>query len=106
MSNNEDIEYSDEDIIEFEAIFGEGFLSPGGQEEVAKIVENVNLAGKDVLDIGIGIGGPACLLVENHGAARVTGIDVEDPVLEKATRTVIRSATPTSNLPTCVAPTS
>ena len=90
MSNNEDIEYSDEDIIEFEAIFGEGFLSPGGQEEVAKIVENVNLAGKDVLDIGIGIGGPACLLVENHGAARVTGIDVEDPVLEKATRTVIR----------------
>ncbi len=73
MSNNEDIEYSDEDIIEFEAIFGEGFLSPGGQEEVAKIVENVNLAGKDVLDIGIGIGGPACLLVENHGAARVTG---------------------------------
>ena len=90
MSNDEDNEYTDEDIIEFEAIFGEGFLSPGGQGEVAKIVENVNLAGKDVLDIGVGIGGPACLLVEKHGAARVTGIDVEDTVLKKATQTVLR----------------
>ncbi len=90
MSNEQDIEYSDRDIIEFEAMFGEGFMSPGGQEEVAKIVENVNLAGKDVLDIGVGIGGPACLLVEKHGAARVTGIDVEDTVLKKAAQTVLR----------------
>ncbi len=71
-------------------MFGAGFLSPGGQEEVAKIVENVDLAGKEVLDIGVGIGGPACLLVEKHGAARVTGIDVEDPVLEKAAQIVVR----------------
>lgn len=90
MSNEQGIEYSDQDIIEFEAMFGAGFLSPGGQEEVAKIVENVDLAGKEVLDIGVGIGGPACLLVEKHGAARVTGIDVEDPVLEKAAQIVLR----------------
>ncbi len=82
------VDYTEQDIIEFEAIFGEGFLSSGGQEEVAKIVENVDLAGKEVLDIGVGIGGPACLLVEKHGAARVTGIDVEDPVLEKAAKIV------------------
>ncbi len=90
MSNEQGIEYSDQDIIEFEAMFGAGFLSPGGQEEVAKIVENVDLAGKEVLDIGVGIGGPACLLVEKHGAARGTGIDVEDPVLEKAAQIVVR----------------
>ncbi len=90
MSNEQGIEYSDQDIIEFEAMFGEGFMSPSGQEEVAKIVENVDLAGKEVLDIGVGIGGPACLLVEKHGAARVTGIDVEDPVLEKAAQIVLR----------------
>jgi len=89
MSTDEDIEYSDEDIIEFEAIFGEGFMSPGGQEEVAKIVENVSLAGKEVLDIGVGIGGPACLLIEKHGVARVTGIDVEDTVLKTAAQTVL-----------------
>ena len=90
MSNDKDIDYSDQDIIEFEAIFGAGFLSSGGQEEVAKIVEGISLAGKEVLDIGVGIGGPACLLVEEHGAARVTGIDVEDPVLAKAAQIVLR----------------
>ncbi len=95
MSNDEsnvniDEIYTAEEIAEFEAIFGEGFLSSGGQEEVAKIVDNVSLTGKEVLDIGVGIGGPACLLVEKHGAARVTGIDVEDTVLKKAAQTVLR----------------
>ena len=85
-----DIEYSDQDIIEFEAMWGEGFMSPGGQEEVAKIVENISLAGKDVLDFGVGIGGPACLLVEKHGAARVTGIDIKDTVLKKAAQVALR----------------
>lgn len=89
MSNDADIIYTEEEIIEFEAIFGIGFMSPGGPEEVAKIVESVNLVGKEVLDIGVGIGGPAILLVEKHGAARVTGIDIEDPVLKKATQTAI-----------------
>jgi len=88
MSDDADIIYTEEEINEFEAMWGEGFLSPGGPEEVAKIVENVNLAG-EVLDIGVGIGGPAILLVERHGAARVTGIDIEDPVLEKAARTAL-----------------
>ena len=95
MSNDESIVntdeiYTDEEIAEFEAMFGEGFLSPSGQEEVAKIVENMSLAGKEVLDIGVGIGGPACLLIEKHGAARVTGIDVEDTVLRTAAQTVLR----------------
>ena len=90
MSNDKGVDYSDQEIIEFEAIFGAGFLSSGGQEEVAKIVEGISLAGKEILDIGVGIGGPACLLVEEHGAARVTGIDVEDPVLARAARIVLR----------------
>ncbi|MEE9253622.1 MAG: methyltransferase domain-containing protein, partial [Pseudomonadales bacterium] len=87
---NTDEIYTDEEIAEFEAMFGDGFLSPGGQVEVAKIVENISLAGKEVLDIGVGIGGPACLLIEKHGAARVTGIDVEDTVLRTAPQTVLR----------------
>ncbi len=89
MSDEKRLEYSDEDIIEFEALWGEGFMSPGGQEEVAKIVENISLVGKDVLDFGVGIGGPACLLVEKHGAARVTGIDIKDTVLKKAAETAL-----------------
>jgi len=88
MSSNKDIEYTDEFITKLQIAFGKGSLSPGGMEEVAKIVEGIDLSGKKVLDIGVGIGGPACLLVTNHGADKVTGIDVEEPVLKEAQATV------------------
>jgi len=55
MSNDEDVEYPDDIITKLEVAFGKGFLSPGGQEEVAKIVEGIDLKGKEVLDIGAGI---------------------------------------------------
>ncbi len=82
------IHYTDQFTSGLELSFGEGFLSPGGQEEVAKIVEGIDLVGKEVLDIGVGLAQPACLLVEEHGAAHVTGVDVEIPVLERARSTV------------------
>ena len=85
---DEQIDYTDHFTLWCELDFGEGFLSPGGREEVAKIVEGIDLTGKEALDIGVGLAGPACLLVEEHGAARVTGIDVEDPVLKRAAETV------------------
>ena len=88
MPGNEDIEYTDEFITRLQIAFGKGFLSPGGVEEVEKIVEGIDMNGKEVLDIGVGIGGPACLLVTNHGAGKVTGIDVEEPVLREAQATV------------------
>ena len=88
MSEEHEAEYSDHFILKLESIFGAGFLSPGGVEEVSKIIEGIDLSGRQVLDIGVGIGGPACLLVTAHGAAKVIGIDVEDPVLSHAARTV------------------
>jgi len=88
MPGDQDIEYTDERITKLQTTFGKGFLSPGGMEEVAKIVEGIDMRGKEVLDIGVGIGGPACLLVTEHGAGRVTGIDVEEPVLKEAQATV------------------
>ena len=91
MSNvvtDEKVEYTDHFTRWCEMDFGEGFLSPGGRDEVAKIVEGIDLTGKEVLDIGVGLAGPACVLVEDLGASRVTGIDVEDPVLKRATETV------------------
>ena len=85
---DEGVEYTDHFTSWCEQDFGEGFLSPGGRDEVAKIVEGIDLTGKEVLDIGVGLAGPACVLVEDLGAARVTGIDVEDPVLKRASETV------------------
>ena len=77
-------EYTDE-LIEFlESLWGWGFLSPGGPEEVARVLEGVDLSGKRVLDIGCGSGGIALSLARDHGAGAVVGIDVEGPVVRKA----------------------
>jgi phosphoethanolamine N-methyltransferase len=78
-------------IALLEAVWGEGFLSPGGRAEVARIVGDADLRGRTVLDIGCGAGGIDVALVEAHGAGWVTGIDVEDPVLDRA-RAVIAAA--------------
>lgn len=75
-------------IAMLEAIWGEGFLSPGGPAEVARVLEGHDIRGKAVLDIGCGAGGIDLALVQTHGAGYVTGIDVEDSVLSHA-RTLV-----------------
>jgi SAM-dependent methyltransferase len=77
-------------IAMLEAIWGEGFLSPGGREEVARVIGNHKIAGLSVLDIGCGAGGADVALVEAHGAGYITGIDVEDPVIDQARKLVAK----------------
>jgi SAM-dependent methyltransferase len=74
------------DALQF--MWGEGFLSPGGPEEVAEMVAGIDLTGKRVLDVGSGLGGVDILLATKHGAAEVIGIDVEQQLVEAA-RTLI-----------------
>jgi ubiquinone/menaquinone biosynthesis C-methylase UbiE len=71
-------------------MWGEGFLSPGGPEEVAEMVAGINLSGRRILDIGSGLGGVDILLASAHGASEVIGIDVE-PQLVEAARTLVAS---------------
>jgi phosphoethanolamine N-methyltransferase len=80
--------YPDRLIGMLEIVWGNGWLSPGGPEEVDRLLEGIDLRGKTVLDIGCGAGGVDCHLVARHGAAYVTGIDVEDSVLATARRRV------------------
>ena len=77
-------EYDDSRVARLELLWGEGFLSPGGAEEVAKILSGFDLTGKRVLDIGCGLGGVDLLLTREHGAASVLGVDVEGPLLQRA----------------------
>ena len=79
-----EIEYDDDFIATLELMWGPGFLSPGGPEEVSRIVEGVDLAGKDILDIGCGIGGCDLHLVRQHDAGHILGIDVEPQLVERA----------------------
>jgi SAM-dependent methyltransferase len=67
-----------------ELIWGEGFLSPGGVAEVSRILGGRDIAGCDVLDIGSGAGGADVVLVQEHGAGTVTGIDVESRLVDRA----------------------
>ena len=67
-------------------VWGEGYLSPGGPEEVARILHGLDVKDAHVLDIGCGTGGIAVSLVRDHGAAHVTGIHIEAPACAAATR--------------------
>jgi len=78
-------------IAMLEAIWGQGFLSPGGPDEVARLIGSQSVAGASVLDIGCGAGGIDIALVRDHGAGFVCGIDVEDPVLTHARALVDRA---------------
>jgi phosphoethanolamine N-methyltransferase len=70
------------DALQF--AWGEGFLSPGGPDEVDDMLRGHDISGRRVLDIGSGLGGVDALLVSRHGAAEVIGIDVEEQLIDAA----------------------
>ena len=75
----------DQQVIEFlQDIWGDGFLSPGGADEVRRVLQGVNVDGKLVIDIGCGSGACAILLAKEYNAKGVIGIDVEKPVCDAA----------------------
>jgi len=76
--------YTKDFVAALEFVWGEGFLSPGGPEEVRAIVGTHDIRGARVLDIGCGLGGIDLLLVTEHGAGHVVGIDVNPDVIELA----------------------
>ena len=82
-------EHYDENFAAFlEEMWGEGYMSPGGPEEVARVLEGLDLTGKRVLDIGCGTGAIVLDLKQTHGAGDVVGIDVEETVCDIARQRV------------------
>lgn len=78
-------EYHDNMVKMLELIWGEGYMAPGGPGNVAKMLSGIETRGKRLLDIGCGIGGPACEMAQTFGAD-VIGIDLETPLVERANR--------------------
>ena len=65
-------------------IWGEGFLSPGGTNEIDEVIKEIDVSGKNVLDIGCGCGGAAIHFIKSHNVKSVLGIDTESLVIQRA----------------------
>ncbi|MDX1509301.1 MAG: methyltransferase domain-containing protein [Woeseiaceae bacterium] len=76
-------EYHDSMVQLLELLWGAGYMAPGGPGNVARLLDGTQPAGKRILDIGCGIGGPAREMAAAHGA-EVVGIDLEQPLIDKA----------------------
>ncbi|MFT5484938.1 MAG: SAM-dependent methyltransferase [Halieaceae bacterium] len=83
MSSSDHQAYDDDLTALLAAVWGEGFLSPGGTEEVDRLLAGVELNSKAILDIGCGLGGMDVHICKSHTSAQVTGIDVDVSLIEK-----------------------
>jgi len=79
----QEIEYNDAMTTMLELIWGTGFMAPGGDGNIANLVDGLDVRDLRILDIGCGIGGPAFLLASKYGA-NVVGIDIESQLIEQA----------------------
>ena len=85
MDNSEGEGYEVGFLSMVELLWGKGFIAPGGEGNVDRIVEGIDLTGKDVLEIGSGLGGGTMVLAGKYGA-RVLGLEIEAPLVERATQ--------------------
>lgn len=85
MDNSEGEGYEVDFLSMVELLWGKGFIAPGGEGNVDRIVEGIDLTGKDVLEIGSGLGGGTMVLAGKYGA-RVLGLEIEAPLVERATQ--------------------
>ena len=83
MTDSDHQEYDDDLLNVLETVWGKGFLSPGGVDEVDAYLDGLDLTGARVLDIGCGVGGVDLHLALKHDADRVTGVDVEANLIER-----------------------
>jgi len=72
-------------------IWGEGFLSPGGAEEVARLLEGSEISDCQVLDIGCGLGAVDEVLVTQYHVQSVVGIDIDPSLLSDMQRRIERA---------------
>ncbi|MEL7448388.1 MAG: methyltransferase domain-containing protein [Pseudomonadota bacterium] len=67
-----------------DALWGKGFLVPGGAATIDRTVGGLDLAGKRILDFGSGIGGGTIKLARDH-AAYAIGVDIEEDFVAYST---------------------
>jgi phosphoethanolamine N-methyltransferase len=76
--------YDEKLVTLLETLWGPGYLSPGGDDETALVLQGLELAGKRVLDIGCGTGGCLFFMAGREPGLTGIGVDVEAHVIAAA----------------------
>lgn len=77
-------QYATASIRMYEAVYGEDFVSPGGQQVAIELIQKMGLKPNGrVLDVGFGLGGSAFVMARRFGLV-VDGIDLSKNMLEMA----------------------
>lgn len=77
-------QYLESSILQYESIYGEDFVSPGGRELALEMITSMDLASASrVLDVGCGLGGSAFVMASDFGL-QVDGIDLSRNMLALA----------------------
>ncbi len=83
MSDAHQDEYDANMIALLELFWGKAFMAPGGEGNVNRILDGLDLRNKQVLEIGSGLGGGALLMAKEYGA-QVIGFEVEAALVDHA----------------------
>ena len=79
-------QYLESSILQYESIYGEDFVSPGGRELAFEMIAGMALAPDSrVLDVGCGLGGSAFVMAGDFGL-QVDAIDLSRNMLALAER--------------------
>ncbi len=76
--------YNRSNIDTMEMVYGRGYLSAGGDDEVVKMFDGLDIQGKRVLDLGCGLGGAAVVIVNDLDAGELIAYDIDETVLSRA----------------------
>jgi len=77
-------QYETSSILQYESVYGEDFVSPGGRAMAVELIGQLGLAADSkVLDVGCGLGGSAFVMARDYGL-HVDGIDLSKNMLALA----------------------
>jgi len=82
-------QYLEASILQYESVYGEDFVSPGGREMAVELINRMALTpGARVLDVGCGLGGSAFVMARDFDL-RVDGIDLSKNMLALANKKLV-----------------
>ena len=84
MTNN----YDQRNIDTMERVYGRGYMSAGGDNEIIEIFSGIATESGTILDLGCGLGGASVAIAKFLNPDKVIGLDVDEALIERASSLV------------------